>query len=206
MIIQTLVVGPIQANCFILGCEATHEAAIIDPGDEVPRILQVLNREGLKASCIINTHCHFDHVGGNRALKEATGADLLIHAADAPGLSCLSASAAAWGMAAENSPPPDRTIADGDTICFGRINLQVIHTPGHSPGGISLLTDKMVFVGDTLFAGSIGRTDFPGGDYETLISGVRTRLFSLGDEVQVFPGHGPATSIGEEKRYNPFFR
>ncbi|MBF0476941.1 MAG: MBL fold metallo-hydrolase [Deltaproteobacteria bacterium] len=206
MIIQTLVVGPIQANCFILGCEETHEAAVIDPGDEVPRILQALNREGLKASCIINTHCHFDHVGGNRALKEATGADLLIHAADAPGLARLSASAAAWGMAAEDSPPPDRTIADGDTICFGRINLQVIHTPGHSPGGVSLFTDQMVFVGDTLFAGSIGRTDFPGGDYETLISGVRTKLFSLGDEVKVFPGHGPATSIGEEKRYNPFFR
>ncbi|MBF0523667.1 MAG: MBL fold metallo-hydrolase [Deltaproteobacteria bacterium] len=206
MIIQTLVVGPIQANCFILGCEATHEAAVIDPGDEVPRILQALNREGLKVKCIINTHCHFDHVGGNRALKEATGADLLIHAADAPALACLSASAAAWGMAAEDSPPPDRTIADGDTICFGRITLQVIHTPGHSPGGVSLLTDQMVFVGDTLFAGSIGRTDFPGGDYETLINGVRTKLFSLGDEVKVFPGHGPATSIGEEKRYNPFFR
>jgi glyoxylase-like metal-dependent hydrolase (beta-lactamase superfamily II) len=205
VIIQSLVVGPIQANCFILGCEQSKEAAVIDPGDEVGRILAGLQKHGLQLKYIINTHGHFDHVGGNKALKEKTGAPILIHQADAPMLAQLSSSAAVWGMHADDSPPPDQYLKDGDQITFGEITLEVIHTPGHSLGGISLYTPKALFVGDTLFAGSIGRTDFPGGDYDQLISGVRKRLFPLGDDVRVFPGHGPATTIGQEKRYNPFF-
>lgn len=205
MIIQSLVVGPIQANCFILGDEKTQEAVVIDPGDEAQRILAGLQKQALKLKYIINTHGHFDHVGANKALKEKTGAPILIHRAEAPLLAQLSSSAAVWGMQVDDSPPADQLLEDGDQISFGEITLEVIHTPGHSLGGISLYTPKDLFVGDTLFAGSIGRTDFPGGDYDQLISGVRTRLFVLGDDVRVFPGHGPATTIGQERRYNPFF-
>jgi glyoxylase-like metal-dependent hydrolase (beta-lactamase superfamily II) len=199
-----MVVGPIQANCFIAGCEQTREAVVIDPGDEARRILSALQKQALQLKYIINTHGHFDHVGANKALKDLTGAPVLIHEGDAPMLAHLSASAGVWGMRAQDSPA-DRLLKDGDRVTFGQITLEVIHTPGHSPGGISLYTPKVLFVGDTLFAGSIGRTDFPGGDYDLLISVVRNRLFVLGDDVKVFPGHGPATTIGNEKKFNPFF-
>lgn len=204
MIIKDLTVGPIMANCFIVGCEKTREAAVIDPGDEPDKILLALAGLKLKVKYIINTHGHFDHVGGNKKMKEVTGADLLIHSNDAPMLSYLSKSASAWGLNAEDSPPPDLMVKDGDEIKFGEITLKVIHTPGHSPGGISLYSDGIVFVGDTLFAGSIGRTDFPGGDFETLIASIRKKLFVLGDDVRVLAGHGPETTIGAEKKYNPF--
>jgi glyoxylase-like metal-dependent hydrolase (beta-lactamase superfamily II) len=206
LIIETLVVGPIQANCFILGHEETREAAVIDPGDEAPRILAALRRNNLDLRLIVNTHGHFDHVGGNKPLKEATGAPILIHSGDAPLLAHLADSAAVWGMRVEDSPAPDRLLEDGDEINFGNITLKVIHTPGHSPGGIALFTPGHLFVGDTLFAGSIGRTDFPGGDYGTLIGSVRDRLFVLGDDVRVYPGHGPATTLGRERQFNPFFQ
>ncbi len=206
MIIKKLTVGPIMANCFIVGCEQTRQAAVIDPGDEVDRILMALANEKLKVAVIINTHGHFDHVGGNARLKQATGAPLVIHRLDAPMLEQLSAAASQWGMMAENSPPPDRFIDEGDTVPFGNIVFKVIHTPGHTPGGVSLHADSSVFVGDTLFAGSIGRTDFPGGDYATLISSIQNKLFTLGDDVTVFTGHGPETTIGVEKRTNPFAR
>ncbi|QTA86793.1 MBL fold metallo-hydrolase [Desulfonema magnum] len=206
MIIKVLEVGPIMANCYILGCEETKECAVIDPGDETDRILLALAESALKVKYILNTHGHFDHVGGNKKMKDATGADILIHPLDAPMLNSLSASAANWGFSADDSPAPDRTIEDGDTISFGNITLKVLHTPGHTPGGVSFYTNGNIFAGDTLFQGSIGRTDFPGGDYETLISGVRNKLFVLEDDVNVFPGHGPATTIGREKRFNPFFR
>jgi glyoxylase-like metal-dependent hydrolase (beta-lactamase superfamily II) len=204
MIIKKLEVGPIMANCFIVGCKETHEAAVIDPGDEANRILLTLAEAKLTVKQIINTHGHFDHVGANKRMKAATGAPILIHALDAPMLSMLSRSAAAWGMSAEDSPSPDRTIDEGDVIRFGSIRLQVMHTPGHTPGGVSLIADGCVFVGDTLFAGSVGRTDFPGGNFDTLRSSIQKKLFALGDEVKVFTGHGPETTIGEEKRYNPF--
>jgi glyoxylase-like metal-dependent hydrolase (beta-lactamase superfamily II) len=206
LIIKNLIVGPIMANCYIMGCEDTKEAVIIDPGDESGRILQTLAALNLAAKYIINTHGHFDHVGANRKLKEATGADLLIHPLDAPMLRQLSSSAAAWGFRAEDSPVPDRMLHEGDTVSFGRIDLEVIHTPGHTPGGISLHTNGIVFVGDTLFAGSIGRTDFPGGSSDTLMASIQNKLFVLGDDVRVLSGHGPETTIGQEKRFNPFVR
>ncbi len=206
MIIKQLTVGPIMANCYILGCERTREAAVIDPGDETDKILMSLASEKLTLKHILNTHGHFDHVGGNRRLKEATGADLQIHAADAAMLADLSNSAAAFGLSAQNSPPPDRTLGEGDSVTFGDIVLTVLHTPGHTPGGISFHTDRCVFVGDALFYGSIGRTDFPGGDYDTLIASIRTKLFTLDDDTTVYTGHGPATTIGQEKRSNPFVR
>jgi glyoxylase-like metal-dependent hydrolase (beta-lactamase superfamily II) len=204
--------GPIQANCFILGCEETRKAVVIDPGDNVDQILTTLANDQLTVEHIINTHGHFDHVGANKRLKDVTGADILIHSADAAMLSQLSASAAAWGMRAENSPAADRQLEDGDTITFGTHTLKVLHTPGHTPGGICLYTEyendgtlhRAVFVGDTLFAGSIGRTDFPGGSFDTLINSIRTKLFALDENVTVYPGHMGNTTIGTEKRSNPF--
>lgn len=204
MIIKTLPVGPIMANCFILGCEETLEAVVIDPGDEADRILMALAESSLKLKYIVNTHGHFDHVGANKPLNDATGAPILIHALDAPMLNQIAASASNWGLAGDNSPPPERMLEEGDTIDFGNITLTVIHTPGHTPGGISLKTGQHVFVGDTLFAGSIGRTDFPGGSFETLRDSIQKKLFVLGDEVRVYTGHGPETLIGRERISNPF--
>jgi hydroxyacylglutathione hydrolase len=206
LIIKELAVGPIMANCFIAGCEETLEAVVIDPGDEADRILMEVAKAKLTVKHIINTHGHFDHVGGNKKLKAATGADILIHEADAFMLEHLTQAAASFGMAVEDSPPADQLLKDGDVISFGKLNLTVIHTPGHTPGGISLAAGEDIFVGDTLFSGSIGRTDFPGGDFNTLISAVQTRLFALDDGVTVHCGHGPATTIGREKRTNPFVR
>jgi glyoxylase-like metal-dependent hydrolase (beta-lactamase superfamily II) len=204
VIIKTLALGPIMANCFVLGCEKSSEGAVIDPGDEPDRILEVLADHNITAKLIINTHGHFDHVGANRKLKEATGAPILIHALDAPMLGQLASSAANWGMVAENSPPPDREIEDGDQVSFGNVTLTVLHTPGHTPGGISLYTDTEVFVGDTLFAGSVGRTDFAGGSFETLKNSIQQKLFKLNDDLVVYPGHNHPTTIGKEKRTNPF--
>jgi len=205
MILRMLVVGPIQANCYILGCERTREAAVIDPGGDSDKILIALAKDKLRCVYIINTHGHFDHSAENRRLKEVTGAQLLIHRADAPMILHQGASGRSWGMNVDNSPPPDRYLEEGDIITFGDISLKVLHTPGHSSGGISLFSDKMVFVGDTLFAGSIGRTDFPGGDHEGLIRNVREKIFPLGDDVVVYPGHGPKTTVGRERRTNSFF-
>ncbi len=206
MIVQKLEVGPIMANCFIVGCENTKEAVVIDPGDDADRILMALAKSGLKVKYLINTHGHFDHVGANKRMKEATGADIAIHAADEPMLMELSGSARMFGLSAENSPPADLLLKDGDTVVFGDITLTVIHTPGHSPGGICLYTAGHLFAGDTLFAGSIGRTDLPGGDYDTLISGIKQKLLVLDEKTVVYTGHGPETTIGNEKVMNPFLR
>ncbi|KPJ78665.1 MAG: MBL fold metallo-hydrolase [Deltaproteobacteria bacterium SG8_13] len=204
MLIKSMAVGPIQANCYILGCEETLEAVVIDPGGEADRILHALAESKLTLKYILNTHGHFDHVAANRRMKEATAAQILIHALDAPMLDNLASSAATWGLSAENSPQPDRLLADGETVTFGTVSLSVIHTPGHTPGGVSFHTDSIVFVGDTLFAGSVGRTDFPGGDAATLKNSIQQKIFILGDAVEVYPGHMGTTSIGQERRHNPF--
>lgn len=206
MIIRKLEVGPIMANCFIVGCEETKEAVVIDPGDDADRILMTLAKDSLSVKYLIDTHGHFDHVGANRRMKEVTGAILAMHPDDVPMLSQLSRSAASFGLAAENSPEPDLLLNDGDTVTFGNITLKVIHTPGHSRGGICLYTSGHLFAGDTLFAGSIGRTDLPGGDYDTLISSIKQKLLALPDDTIVYTGHGPETTIANEKRMNPFLR
>ncbi len=204
MLLIRLIVGPLQVNCFILADEKTKEAVVIDPGDDAQAILKIIKEKDLKVKYVVNTHAHFDHVGANKAIKEATGAELLLHEADAPLLAAAANQSRSFGMDPVSSPAADRYVEQGDVLSAGEVSLKVLHTPGHSPGGISLLENGMVFTGDALFAGSIGRTDFPGGDLMTLIRSIRTQLMVLPDDTKVFSGHGPATTIGEERRENPF--
>jgi len=204
MMLIRLVVGPLEVNCFILADEKTKEAVIIDPGDDAQEILKIIKEKGLKVKYIINTHGHFDHMGANRALKDATGAALLIHEGDAPMMASAQIQSRAFGMDTTPSPKADRYVKHGDVIKAGEVSLKVLHTPGHSPGGISLMEQGMVFTGDALFAGSIGRTDLPGGDLMTLIRSIKTNLMTLPDDTKVFCGHGPASTIGEEREENPF--
>lgn len=206
MILETLVVGPLQVNCYLVGCEKSGDALVIDPGSDVPMILDALQQHGLSLKKIVNTHGHFDHIGGNRALRDATGAELLIHTADRPLLQQAAQHASVYGLQTENSPEPTSTLSDGDQISIGELTFEVIHTPGHSPGGMCLLCGEHLFSGDTLFTGSVGRTDLPGADHQTLINSIKQRLAGLPDEIQVHPGHGPDSRIGDEKRFNPFLR
>jgi hydroxyacylglutathione hydrolase len=204
MILIRLIVGPLQVNCFILADEKTRDAVVIDPGDDAGDILKVIREKGLKVKYLVNTHGHFDHVGANKAVKDATGAEVLIHEADAPLLTDAADQAIVFGMRVDPPPRPDRFVKHGDVINAGEVALKVLHTPGHTPGGISLLEQGMVFTGDALFAGSIGRTDFPGGDLMTLLRSIKMNLMTLPDETKVFSGHGPASTIGEERAENPF--
>jgi hydroxyacylglutathione hydrolase len=204
LIVKELAVGPLSVNCFIIGCPDSREAAVVDPGGDTDQILLALADEGLTLKYIINTHGHFDHVGGNKKLKDATQAKLVLHQQDLPFLSHLTASAAAWGFKVDPSPEPDQLVEDGDTIFFGSITLMVIHTPGHSPGSMCLYMSGYLFAGDTLFAGSIGRADLPGGDYNTLISSIKEKLFPLPDDTKLYSGHTPPSTLGYEKKTNPF--
>jgi len=199
-----LIVGPLQVNCFIVADEKTKEAVVIDPGDDAADILKVIKDKGFKVKYIVNTHGHFDHIGANKAVKEATGAEILIHEADAQMMASAPLQSRAFGMNSVSSPQADRYVKHGDAINAGEVSLKVLHTPGHSPGGISLLEQGMVFTGDSLFAGSIGRTDLPGGDLMTLLRSIKTNLMTLADETKVFCGHGPASTIGDERQGNPF--
>ncbi|HHW61703.1 MAG TPA: MBL fold metallo-hydrolase [Syntrophomonadaceae bacterium] len=192
-------------NCYIVGCEETRQVAVIDPGGNPRAILAMLKQDNLQAQYIINTHGHIDHIGANGAVKEATGAKILIHPADAKMLTSTAANFSFLMGAKVTSPPADQFINDGDIIKIGNtVELEVIHTPGHSPGGVCLKTGDIIFVGDTLFYGSIGRTDFPGGSYKQLIHSIKTKLLIYPDETVCYPGHGPATTIGFERKHNPF--
>ena len=204
MILESLPTGPLQVNCYLVGCEESRSAAVVDPGGNVEDILKLLEGLRLKVAMVINTHGHFDHIGGNKGLIEATRASLLIHQADAPLLGKAATHAANFGLRAEPSPAPDRELLGGELLQLGELNLKVLHTPGHTPGGICLYVEDQLIVGDTLFAGSVGRTDLPGGDHQALINSIKSRLLVLPDATLVHPGHGPATTIGREKLYNPF--
>jgi len=204
MILEGLVVGEMEGNCYVLGCETTRDCGVIDPGAEVNRILSIIKKFALHPRFIINTHGHIDHMGGNRELKEVTGAEILIHKEDALMLGAPHRNFSIFVGRWVKSPPPDRSLVEGDIIKIGEISLTVLHTPGHSPGGISLLGDGFVFSGDTLFAESVGRTDLPGGSEQELFKSIREKLLILRDETKVYPGHGPISTIGEIKRVNPF--
>lgn len=207
MIQKGLTVGLLEVNCYILGDEETREAVVIDPGGDEDEILDTLNRNKLQLKLIIDTHGHFDHVDANQPLKDATGAQIAIHEADAGMLHQPSAEAMFFTGNRLRLSEPDILLKEGDVLTFGQYRLKVLHTPGHTPGGISLLLEDhtYVYVGDLLFAGSIGRTDFPGGSFDALINAVKTKIFPLGDNYSVYPGHGPVTTVGQERKYNPFF-
>lgn len=204
MIVTSLPTGPLEVNCYIVGCEATKKAAVIDPGGNADAILEGLLDQQLTLAMVINTHGHFDHIGGNKRLIEETGCEFLIHRDDASLLALANQHASRFGLTVDSSPEPTRLLNGGDTIAMGQLELSVIHTPGHSPGGICLLVQDYLFVGDTLFNGSIGRTDLPGGDHQQLIRNIKEKLLTLDKELKVCPGHGPMTTIGQEAQHNPF--
>ena len=208
MILETFPVGPLACNCTILGDEEAGEAIVIDPGDEIARIQRRLTEPGLKLKQILITHAHIDHVGGALKLKRLTGAPIYLNESDLPLLEMMAAQAAWLGIQPPETAPPDAPLTDGLLVGLDRFPAQVLHTPGHTQGSVCLhfAPLKMVVAGDTLFAGSIGRTDLPGGNSRQIIESIHSRLLALSDETQVLPGHGPATTIGHERKTNPFLR
>ena len=208
MILESFPVGPLACNCTILGDEDAHEAIVIDPGDEVARIHKRLTELGLTLKQILVTHAHIDHVGGALKLKRLTGAPIFLNEKDLPLLKMMEAQAAWIGIKTPETAAPDESLADSLVVGLARYPAQVIHTPGHTQGSVCLhfAPLKLLIAGDTLFAGSIGRTDLPGGNFDQIIDSIHSNLLALPDETEVLPGHGPATTIGEERRSNPFLQ
>jgi hydroxyacylglutathione hydrolase len=209
MIHEILPVGTLACNCSIVGDEATGEAVVIDPGDDVERVQEILAQRKLRAKYIIATHAHIDHVGGIEKLKRATGAAVLMHEADLPLYQNLAMQAAWLGVVPPGVIDVDQFLREGNTLRWGSLTLEVLHTPGHSPGSLSLRLQGQhprIFSGDTLFQGSIGRTDLWGGSFDQILRSIQNTLLRFPDDTPVFPGHGPATTIGEEREYNPFLQ
>jgi len=209
MKVDQQMVGMMGVCCYILSCERTAEAAIVDPGGDEQRILDRVAELGLKVTYIIATHGHPDHVCGNRKLKEATGADIVMHADDDEFFSRSQVQSYFSMLGLEASPPTDHIVKGGDVITFGDVSLQVIHTPGHTPGGMCLYSAPHLITGDTLFVGGVGRTDFPGGSHKDLLDSIREKLLVLPPDTIVWPGHGyggSRSTIDEERRSNPFIR
>jgi hydroxyacylglutathione hydrolase len=208
MILETFPVGPLRCNCTILGDELTHEAMVVDPGDNIPEILSRLKKHGLTVRQIVVTHAHIDHVGGAALLKKATGAPVLLNQQDMDLLAMMEMQAGWLGVEPPEVAPPDASAEDGLTVGLATLPAEVVHTPGHTPGSICLLfkEQELLLAGDTLFAGSIGRTDLPGGDGRLILRSLRDRLLVLPDATRVVPGHGRETTIGEERQSNPFLQ
>jgi hydroxyacylglutathione hydrolase len=206
MILETFPVGPLQCNCTILGDDAAGEAIVIDPGDDINRIHRRLTELGLKLKQILVTHGHIDHVGGAVKLKRLTGAPILLNENDLPLLNMMDMQAAWVGTPTPEVAPPDDQLAEGMTVGLAAYPAQVLHTPGHTQGSVCLhfAPLNMVIAGDTLFAGSIGRTDLPGGNGRQIIESIESRLMALPESTRVIPGHGPETTIGRERESNPF--
>ncbi len=206
MIHEILPVGPLQCNCSVIGDDITHEAMVIDPGDDVDDVLDLVRKHNLQVKQIVITHAHIDHVGGAMKLRATTGAPILLNQNDYALLKMLGAQAAWVGMADPGKVDIDRSIGAGDSVAAGSLQADVIHTPGHTEGSICLYfpADRKLIAGDTLFAGSIGRTDLPGGSFNKILDSLRGKVLALPDETIVVPGHGPLTTVGEERESNPF--
>ncbi|MFQ5641266.1 MAG: MBL fold metallo-hydrolase [bacterium] len=206
MIVERLQVGLFAENCYIVGCEKTFEGVIIDPGDEPDRILSTISELELQIKYILLTHAHLDHVKELAAVNRKLSVPVFMHRDDLFLLENLPAQAAAFGLSITSAPRIDNYMNEGDRIDFGQESFTVLHTPGHSPGSVSFVSDSLAFVGDVLFSGSIGRTDLPGGDYETLMTSIRTKLIPLGADTILYSGHGPETTIAQEEKSNPFLQ
>jgi glyoxylase-like metal-dependent hydrolase (beta-lactamase superfamily II) len=206
LIVRSAAVGPFAMNAYLAACSETGEAVLIDPGAEIPRLLALCQPEGFQVKRILLTHGHVDHAAGAAEARLATGAPVSIHPADLPWLEALPRQAAMFGLADARPLQPDASLADGETVRVGNQTATVLHTPGHCQGSVSFWFEEagVVFTGDTLFLGSVGRTDLPGGDFDQLAESITRRLFPLGDQVRFLPGHGPGGTIGEERRNNPF--
>lgn len=208
ILLERLIVGPFQSNCWILGCKETLEGIVIDPGDEAKRILKTIEKHELTLKQVIHTHGHLDHVSATSVIQQETDALVLMHEADEFLLENLSLQASTFGIPAPEVPVVNQHIHEGDEFSFGVHTLSVIETPGHSPGGVCLRLEeeKLLFAGDTLFAGSIGRTDLWDASYKQLIRSISEKLLPLDDDMVIHPGHGPSTTLEDEKRYNPFLQ
>jgi hydroxyacylglutathione hydrolase len=206
MIHEIIPVGPLQCNCSVIGDETTREAIVIDPGDDIEDVIELIRKHNLQVKQIVITHAHIDHVGGAMKLRTATGAPILLNQNDYALLKMLDAQAAWIGVAAPGKVEIDQSIGQADTVKAGTLIANVLHTPGHTEGSICLYfpMEQKLIAGDTLFAGSIGRTDLPGGSFEKIIHSIREKVLALPDETIVVPGHGPLTTIGEERESNPF--
>jgi glyoxylase-like metal-dependent hydrolase (beta-lactamase superfamily II) len=205
MILRKLAVGSFEANCYIVGSESSKDGMIIDPGAEAKVVLRKVKDLGLEIKTIVLTHGHIDHIGALKEVKKATGAEVAIHTDEAESLQEQPLSKL-FGLSHPAPPPADRLLQDGDSIDIGELHFLVLHTPGHTPGGICLMGEGVIFSGDTLFNCGVGRTDFPGGDYSQLMNSLHTKLMILPDNTIVYPGHGPETTIGTERGENPFLR
>lgn len=208
MIHETLPVGPLQCNCSIVGDETTHEAIVIDPGDDIADILALITKHNLRVKQIVITHAHIDHVGGAMKLRAATGAPILLNQNDSALLKMIDIQASWLGMESPGKVEIDHSVGESDKVQAGSLVAEVLHTPGHTEGSICLYfpLEKKLIAGDTLFAGSIGRTDLPGGSFDKIIRSLHEKVLMLPDETIVVPGHGPLTSIGEERESNPFLQ
>jgi hydroxyacylglutathione hydrolase len=208
MIHEILVVGPLQCNCSILGDETSHEAIVVDPGDDVSRIVALLQKHQLTVKQIVITHAHIDHTAGAHRLKQLTGAPILYNQNDIPLVKMMDVQAGWLGISTPKVPPPDDTLDDGKIITVTGLTGSILHTPGHTEGSVCLYLPQqtLLLAGDTLFAGSVGRTDLPGGNTRKLLTSIHTRLLTLPDDVTVVPGHGSVTTIGAERESNPFLQ
>lgn len=201
---ESVIVGPLETNCYLLYCPETLECAVVDPGAEPPKIFRLIASKGLQPVLLLNTHGHIDHIGANKDIKDKFEIPLCIHRHDEPMLKNIQQSELSFFLGAQDSPPPDQYLEDGETIKVGHSSLRIIHTPGHSPGSVSFLGDGFFLSGDTLFFGGVGRTDLPGGSWPELVDSIKTKILTMPDEMIVLPGHGPFTTVGQEKRSNPF--